>query len=73
MTHYLPERKFEEPLTIGPAKGTVLSKEDFEKELDEYYELRGWDKTTGRPTKAKLEELGLADVAETLIKLGLIQ
>ncbi|HPC56201.1 MAG TPA: aldehyde ferredoxin oxidoreductase C-terminal domain-containing protein [Methanolinea sp.] len=27
--------------------------------LDEYYELRGWDKN-GVPTRQKLEELGLA-------------
>jgi len=40
--------------------------------LDEFYELRGWDKTTGRPTREKLEELGLKDVADELEKLGLL-
>ena len=34
--------------------------------LDEYYEVRGWDKRTGIPTKKKLGELGLGDVAEEL-------
>jgi aldehyde:ferredoxin oxidoreductase len=29
-----------------------------------YYEIRGWDKTTGIPTQAKLDELGLGDVAQ---------
>jgi aldehyde:ferredoxin oxidoreductase len=40
--------------------------------MDEYYTLRGWDVETGRPTAAKLKELGLADVAEELAGLGSI-
>ncbi|MFH1821897.1 MAG: aldehyde ferredoxin oxidoreductase C-terminal domain-containing protein, partial [Methanobacteriota archaeon] len=28
----------------GPAKGRSIRKEDFEKMLDAYYKLRGWDK-----------------------------
>ncbi len=31
---------------------------------DEYYELRGWDKSTGIPTKEKLAELGLEGAAQ---------
>jgi len=38
--------------------------------LDEYYELRGWDVNTCVPKSAKLEELGLGEVAEELRKLG---
>ncbi len=38
--------------------------------LDEYYELRGWDKTLGVPTAEKLNEFGLNDIAEELLKLG---
>jgi hypothetical protein len=34
--------------------------------------LRGWDAATGRPTAGKLSELGLADVAAELTRLGLI-
>jgi aldehyde:ferredoxin oxidoreductase len=34
--------------------------------LDEYYRARGWDVKTGIPTKAKLHELGLDDVAKDL-------
>jgi aldehyde:ferredoxin oxidoreductase len=33
--------------------------EYFEKMLDEYYEIAGWEKVTGVPTKAKLVELGI--------------
>jgi aldehyde:ferredoxin oxidoreductase len=38
--------------------------------LERYYDLRGWDKTTGCPTKAKLEELKLPFVAQELFRLG---
>jgi aldehyde:ferredoxin oxidoreductase len=30
--------------------------------LDAYYDLRGWDKETGKPTREKLTELGLEDL-----------
>jgi aldehyde:ferredoxin oxidoreductase len=39
---------------------------EFRALLDRYYDLRGWDKTTGWPTREKLEELGLSDVADGL-------
>jgi aldehyde:ferredoxin oxidoreductase len=32
--------------------------------LDEYYKARGWSRETGIPTKEKLEQLGLGDLAE---------
>jgi len=37
---------------------------------DTYYDLRGWNPANGWPTRAKLEELGLGDVAEELASLG---
>jgi aldehyde:ferredoxin oxidoreductase len=39
--------------------------------LEKYYRLRGWDEQTGRPTVAKLRQLGLADVAAELSQAGL--
>jgi len=63
-----PDRFFNEPLPEGPAKGAVLSRDTISQLLDEYYELRGWDKESGIPTKQKLIELGLRDIAEDLIK-----
>jgi aldehyde:ferredoxin oxidoreductase len=56
----LPDRFFEEPLTIGPGAGTVLDRDQFGKVQDEYYQTRGWDPKTTKPTKAKLESLGLS-------------
>ena len=53
-------------------KGAVIDREKFERMLDEYYQLRGWDIRTGLQTKAKLGELRLEDVAGDLEKRGLI-
>jgi len=64
-----PVRFYEEPINGGPFKGkTMLSKEVMIKMLDEYYEVRGWDIKTSIPTRVKLIELGLEDVAKTLYK-----
>jgi len=46
------------PLTEG---GTLGNVPDFDRQLREYYEHRGWDWLTGKPTKEKIEELGLPD------------
>jgi len=40
-------------------KTKVVSKEDVEAMLDDYYEERGWDKKAGLPTSEKLKELNL--------------
>ena len=55
----LPPRLLEEPLPEGPAAGKV--NENLPAMLDKYYELRGWDKATGKPTPEKLRELGLEE------------
>jgi len=34
--------------------------------LNEYYEARGWDPETGKPSKGKLRELALEGIAEDL-------
>jgi len=62
----LPRRFFEDPIPEGPLKGAKLSREKFNQMLTKYYELRGWDPETGLPTRAKLIELGLEDVADKL-------
>ena len=52
----LPERFTKEPMPEGPAKGQVANLEVM---LDEYYELRGWDKKSGIPKKETVKALGL--------------
>ncbi|MBU7045219.1 MAG: aldehyde ferredoxin oxidoreductase C-terminal domain-containing protein, partial [Theionarchaea archaeon] len=51
----VPERIMEEELEKDEAR---IGREKFEKMLNEYYVLRGWDKN-GVPTKEKLQELDL--------------
>ncbi len=63
----LPRRFLEEPLSEGPSKGHVC---DLEPMLDAYYKFRGWDVKTGLPTRTKLEELGLSEIAAELEKMG---
>jgi aldehyde:ferredoxin oxidoreductase len=57
----------------GTATGLVngpIDKAKFEALKDRYYDLRGWDVKTGWPTRTKLEELGLKDVADELVGMG---
>ena len=60
----------EEPVRSGPAQGEFLRREDWDRMLDEYYELHGWERETGWQKKGQLEKLGLEEVAEDLEKLG---
>ena len=55
----LPKRLFDQPLKGGPSEGVFITRKELETALNEYYELAGWDQATGRPTRAKLEELEL--------------
>ena len=52
----------------GPAKGAVVSDEEFQVGLDDYYEARGWT-MEGVPTVEKLNELGLGEYAH-IVKGG---
>ncbi len=63
----LPPRLLNEPMPEGPTKGHVVRLNEM---LDEYYKVRGWK--DGRPTRAKLEELGLRWVADLLEQENLL-
>jgi len=60
----LPRRLLEEPLPEGPAQGHKVEKLD--QMLDAYYEFRGWDKKTGKPTPEKLKDLDLDYVVDKI-------
>jgi len=60
----LPPRLMEDPLPEGPAKGMVINRNTLEMMKDAYYEFRGWDKETGKPTAEKLRELNLEDLID---------
>jgi len=48
------------PLPDGPAAGNVP---DLDRQLREYYSLRGWDPKTGHPNAEKLRALGLESLS----------
>jgi len=54
-----------EPIVGGPSAGERIDAEKFNKLLDEYYQLRGWD-SMGIPTASSLSALGLEDIAEEI-------
>jgi len=53
----------------GVAKGSVVSKEEFELGLDDYYAVRGWTRE-GIPTVEKLKELDLGEYVHIVKKGG---
>ena len=72
--------KFLEPLKAGDKEIRLmnynrtkeLTRDDVEKMFDDYYDERGWDIEKGIPTRQKLEDLDLKDVATDLEKSGFI-
>jgi len=59
----LPDRFFE-PLETGPLTGVKLDRDQFERALDYYYEMMGWDIVTGRPREARLYQLNIMDLSQ---------
>ena len=54
-----------DPLSEGSTDGIRPAMETM---LKEYYQYRGWDWATGKPTREKLMELGLTQAAEDLYR-----
>jgi len=59
----LPDRLFQ-PLEGGRLKGVKLDRKKFEKAMDCYYEMMGWDTVSGKPRKSKLYQLNIADLSQ---------
>ncbi|MGD0643821.1 MAG: aldehyde ferredoxin oxidoreductase family protein [Candidatus Bathyarchaeia archaeon] len=58
----LPWKVMNQPIPDdGPAKGAVVTQDELDLMLDDYYQSRGWT-LNGTPLKSKLEELGLEDL-----------
>jgi aldehyde:ferredoxin oxidoreductase len=68
-----PQRFRQEEIKTGPYKGFKADEEQYNAMLDEFYELWGWDKKTGRQTREGLEKIGLKDVADKLGEQGRIK
>ncbi len=65
----LPQRIMR-PLPDGDFKGKEIPREMLDKMIEDFYELRGWDRKSGIPTERRLQEAKLNFVAEQLRKLG---
>ncbi|MBE9501435.1 MAG: hypothetical protein IMY87_03275, partial [Chloroflexi bacterium] len=64
----MPERFLTEPVSGGMQDGARV--ESLDAMIDEFYTECGFDLKTGWPTRAKLEEVGLKDVADELYPKG---
>ncbi|MBI2849806.1 MAG: aldehyde ferredoxin oxidoreductase family protein [Chloroflexi bacterium] len=64
-------RWMNEPCPGGLGKGMKVA-DYLDALLDEYYTERGFDVKTGKPTRQRLESLGLGSVADDLSKRGII-
>ncbi|UCF10656.1 MAG: aldehyde ferredoxin oxidoreductase family protein, partial [Candidatus Bipolaricaulota bacterium] len=51
--------RFTEPLQVEGQDAGSIPAADMAEAIEVYYEIQGWDPTTGAPTRAKLIELGL--------------
>jgi aldehyde:ferredoxin oxidoreductase len=56
----LPKRILEESHSEGPARGRKIGKENFLEMREEYYVVRGWDKS-GVPTLETVQKYGLEE------------
>ena len=63
-------RDLAEPIPTGPAAGWKMDLDNYNRMLDEYYDLHGWDRETSYPTREALAALDLDDVADDLEKIG---
>lgn len=62
----LPARLMNEPLTGGESKGHMVSREELDQMLTEYYTERGWDPVSGALKREKLDSLELGYIADQL-------
>jgi aldehyde:ferredoxin oxidoreductase len=46
----------------GPVKGAVVTQDELDLLLDDYYQSRGWT-ADGIPTKSQLDKLGMAGLS----------
>lgn len=55
----IPEKFFTNKFTVGEHAGAIVDREEFRKNMDAYYESRGWDKLSSRPSEEALKDLDL--------------
>jgi len=65
-----PERLMREPIKKGPFAGELLDRNEWKSLLRRYYQCRGWDARSGKPTKKTLKGLDLNSQYRTLYGRG---
>jgi len=65
----LPRRVMEERVPDGPSEGEIISRDKFQRELDRYYAVRGWN-SEGMPLNMTLNELDLPEIAVEFGKMN---
>ncbi len=63
-------RDLKEPIPTGKLAGWKIDESRWNDMLSEYYQMHGWDRDTGYPTRMTLEGFGLGYVADDLEKIG---
>ncbi len=67
---HLPYRVTHEPITKGVSKGAIVTEDELQHMLNEYYMARGWSKNSV-PTNVKLTSLDLLDVVSEKAGAGI--
>lgn len=62
---YPPDRMLAEPASGSP-QGPSIDRADWDRLLDDYYDLHGWDRTSGQPTEETLHGIGLDELVGLL-------
>lgn len=60
----LPPKFFAPLQGTGPTAGMAIDRDEWQAAVNSYYELAGWDRERGLPTKTRLDSLGLGWLAE---------
>jgi len=65
---HVPRWVYEDPKGAQPfTPGTIrMDRDDISRAMDMFYEVMGWDKSTGAPTREAYARLGLVDVGAAL-------
>jgi aldehyde:ferredoxin oxidoreductase len=63
-------RDLNEPIPTGNLSGWQIDENEWNKMLDEYYDIHGWNRETSYPTRKTFEKLGLDYVADEMEKIG---
>ena len=66
------EKKLGEPHPLYKTSEAPFRLEEYDRILDEWYEMRGYDLRTGIPTRDELTRCGLEDVADDLVTRGIV-